>query len=837
MTGLKRDLRYALRMYRRTPFFAGMATLVLAVAIGVATAVFGLYSHLQLKPVPGVRGADRLVSIGIVRDDGQWLPMTVGQFEQLRELLTRVDALFPVGFPNRADVKVRAAEIEARVVGYGRGTFAALGVPMLLGVGLDAASADPVARNVVISERFWREHFDAGPGAIGATVTLGEHEYTVVGVAGGGFRGLQRDARDDAWIPLEAQLAARRAPPSMSEAQLAVFRRTMPAGNLYARLPVGGSANALQQEFAAAMPRLRAEWLGFHPSDLIGAEVVPGTPISPRAHQAFVRQSQLFVAGAVLVLLVASLNLASFFVARGAGRLPELRTRLAVGASRGALVRQLFVEAAVLVAAAGVSGVLLHYWLKTLLLRVPPFADGWTRLTEVGSDWRVFVFLFGAAAVVAGITGLLPAAGIALRPTLVATSSTALGRRGHRLQPLLALQVLAATLIVLAGALFVNDLRRLEQADVGFRPDGLLVGPVGFDRTARGRTFTIDRDQGAAMFSALDARIGARADVESFAFSTAVPFTGWPMSPELVDLVGVSHQPPEDRRRSFPVDVTHNYLGVLGVPLVHGRPFGQHAMREIVVSQAFARQLWGRDDVVGEQIERVASGFSLRGATMMVGPGGAEGAAPPREIFTVVGVVGDVGIEPEAVYYRNLGPAFFGATIVVRGAVAPSVVQPVVDEIIREYMPSRMVESMKPMHEYLYDAFRNERARSRLAGGAALLALVLTMIGLYASMQHAVEARRGELAVRKALGASDDRIVALILRRAGGIVVLGALGAVAVAVAFHDRIAVLLFGLDPTDLSAWGAALAIVIGTGLLAAWLPARRAGEVDPAVALRYE
>src|SRR5690606_32808703 len=173
----------------------------------------------------------------------------------------------------------------------------------------------------------------------------------------------------------------------------------------------------------------------------------------------------------------------------------------------------------------------------------------------------------------------------------------------------------------------------------------------------------------------------------------------------------------------------------------------------------------------------------------------------------------------------------------LRGGIEPSIVQPVLDEIIRKHMSPRMVEAVKPMSEIVRDTFKSERARSRLATGAALMALVLTMIGLYASMQHSVESRRGELAVRKALGATDDRLARLILRRALSITVLGVVGAALLAVVFRERIGELLFGLSATDLGAWAVSVVIVLATGLLAAWLPARRAGRVAPAVALRYE
>jgi predicted permease len=833
MTGLKRDLHYAVRMFRRTPLFSSMATLVLAVAIGVATAVFSLYSHLTLQPVPGVRGSDRLVSIGLVRD-GQWLPLNVTQYEQLSESLTGVDALFAIGFPFRAEARVNGAEIEARVVGLGPGSFDALGVPFLLGVDLDTASSDPAAPNIVIGERLWRRYFDANPAAIGATVTIGDVDYRVVGVAGGGFQGVQRDAGDDAWIPLYAQLAARGGPPGMPEAERLAMSRTIPALYLNARLAAGVSTDALARELESVLVRMREQWVGFFPADLIESAVLPGTPVSPRGHTTLVRQTELLIGGAVLVVLVASLNLASFFLARGAGRLQELRTRLAIGASRGAIVRQLFVEAAALVVIASVLGTLLHFWLKTLLLRVPPFVDGWSRLTVVDSDWRVFVFVLAAAALVACVAGLVPAVRIAQQPRLAEASPSGVGRHVGKLQPLLALQVLAATLIVLAGTLFVADLWRLENADVGLDPVGVQVVTAGWDRRAGG-SFRWDEEQGRAMQADFNARLGALPGVEGFAFAGNVPVVDGRLTPELIELAGADRQPSEAQRRAYPSHVSSDAFRVLRIPILRGRPFEALERDEVVVSRTFAQQVWGREDVVGEQFHP-PSGVQMRGGTLIMSHA-ADGEAPPRATYTVVGVAGDVGVSPQPIYYRSLGSAFLGATAIVRGTVEPEVLKPVMEELAMKHMPMRVVESVRPMEEMIHDLFRSERARSRLAVGAGMMALLLTMIGLYASMQHTVEARRGELAVRKAIGASNDRLVAMIMRRAVTIVVLGAVGALLLAIVFAERLSALLFGLDATDPWAWGAALAVVGVTGALAAWLPARRAGRVDPAVALRYE
>jgi len=862
---LGRDLQYAVRLYRRTPVFSGIATLVLAVAVAVATAVFSLYSHLALEPVPGVRAANRLVSIGLARDANEWISFSRDQYRIIAEALTVPEALVAASLPIVRTVDADGALVDAATIGVDVDFFDTLGVPIALGTDLADASADPTATNAVVSERFWRERLGGRPDVIGATIRVDETPFTIVGVAGGGFEGLRRGSPEDILVPLDAALGlmtpvirlsgptsgpASGPTPPADDAVVREARDGLPFLRIAARLPAGVGIERLRGELELVAPRLRDGPAGAAPrgvsTELVRPEVLPGTSSDPRAHLLLVRQSALLVGGAVLVLVVASLNLASFMLARGSGRVEELRTRLAIGASAAAVVRQLFVEAALLIAVATVGGLLLHYWLRGALLHLPPFVDAPAGALGFGTDWRVALFVIAAALGMMAIAGLVPAARIARRPTLALTVRTSLGQQGHGLKPLLVLQVAVATLIVLAATLFVGEVRRLEQAPLGFDPSNVVAAELLVpDTTAPQRGVAMRNasvEQMEQLARDLDERVSALPNVDGFAVASAVPFHAPPRNPGLVELAGVADQPAEELRRVYHNLTTPGFFRALGVRFLHGGPFAEGDPRQVVVSRTLARRLWGREDVVGERLRLADTDLTVMGqgnVLIMRRRVGADGA---RDTLTVVGVVEDIrygGADDEyaSMLYRTWSGSLIGQHYVVRASVDPAVVHALIDELVAERAAPMSAGAPDTLQAAMRDALRNERARSRLALGAATIALLLTIFGLYASMQHAVDVRRGELAVRKAVGATDRRLVGMMLQQASSVVAMGSALAVVATLTFAERLESALLGLDALSPAAWAATLALVAVTSVAAACRPALRAGRVDPAVALRYE
>ena len=508
--------------------------------------------------------------------------MSMAQSEQFKEMMTSAEAFFALGFSRPEKLVLGdGSQAEAHIEPVNQEFFRDAGVPMLLGTDFAAASADPAATNLIVSERFWRETLGGSRSVVGSAVEFDGISYTIVGVSGGGFAGLRNGRRADAWMTLARNAATFGAPPMVPEHMRADFSQRIPSVQLYARLKPGMSIDDAQTELDALLPRFRENWRSLTQKGLVTAWVMEGNAWNPWAYQSQLRRIEMMFAGALLILIIASLNLASYFLARGVGRMQEFRTRLAIGASRSAVVRQLFLEGIVIVAGAAVLGGILNIWLSGVLLIG-------SDTTPAGFDWRVAVFVLAAAASLAVVASLVPALRLALKPNLAAATQSALGRQSSRWQPLLVLQVLIATLVVVAGTLFVGELVRLKHADVGFDADGLLVGELYFRTDAT--SVIIDHSGNRGIEADLAKRLDAVPGIESYAFGMAIPFTGRGLDAEVIAPVGTAART-EEQRRAHPNIVTSGFFETLGIPIVGGRLFDAEMPGEALVSRAIAQSI------------------------------------------------------------------------------------------------------------------------------------------------------------------------------------------------------------------------------------------------------
>jgi len=526
-------------------------------------------------------------------------------------------------------------------------------------------------------------------------------------------------------------------------------------------------------------------------------------------------------------------------LARAPGRLGEFRTRLAIGASAAAVVRQLFVEATLLVGIACSLGFVFHYWLQRALTQLSLFEG----LPDVETDWRVATFVIGVGLGVAVVAGLLPAVRIVNRPALSINARGSLGQHGRGLRPLLVLQVSIGTLVVLAGALFVSEIWRLENAPLGFDPRNVVTARVMVpaQNDSAPESTTIPAEQMEQLGRDLLERISALPGVEGFAIASTVPIEVPLTNPTVVEIPGAEVQPAIDRRQVYENRVTPEFFAVLGARFAYGRPFDPLDSQQIVVSKTLAKHLWGREDVVGEDVMLAETQLMTFGQNLLVTRGADADRARPR--FTVVGVVEDIrysvaeGDYQPLLYRASSSGALGGRHYVVRTSLDPAVLMGVADGLVRERVQSMAADIPVLLRDSLYESLSGERARSRLALGAAVVALLLTIAGLYTSMQHAVDARRGELALRKAMGATDGRLARMILTQATTVVAAGSAMAFLAAVLFAERLRDLVLGLDPFSPFAWAVTLALIGITGIGAACWPAMRAASVEPASALHYE
>lgn len=816
-----RDVRYAIRSFARTPGFSVLATGILAVALAGSSVLFAAYSKLALQGVPGVTDMGRLISIGLTPDEHQWLPFTTSQFTELSGALSRPDEIVGATLPLRYKLEIDDVSADIRVSGVTHEFFGRLGVTMLLGVDLASASADPEAMNVVISEHYWRSRFNSSRNIVGSIASLGDQKFSIVGVAKD-FRGLRRDLEEDAWIPIGTALALRSAPPHLTKAQWRVLSEQIPTIFSYARLSNSAtSLSEFKEEIDAAIGRLGTGWLGPYRSAAFSTVVLPGTSASPRNFEMRVRQITLMTAGAVLILIVACMNIASYFLARGLGRLGEFRTRLAVGASRQSIIQQLVIEATVIIAAASIIALLIQYWARELLEGLLPSLPS----NHGELDWRAVVFFSLLLAAVGIIAALIPALRVARDKNLMLSAQPRMGEVGNPIRWIMVAQVTVSVLIVLAGALFTGDLFRLARFASDLPTDEIGLSTIRVANPAVPRFPSDAHVDIHAQLTEIDQRLGSVPGLTAFALASSVPFQGYAMNPEMVESE-TSEESSARAMQTFRNSVTSGFFDAFGIPLIRGRTLDGRSREDILVSRSLARQLWGRDDVIGLRL-RPSNSFD----TDEIEAG-----------YRVVGVVGDIAYDKSQtsppMWYQSLEANALGAHVVIRGSAEKfPVVREVISAALGIWWANRELTPFATLEERIWQTTSSERNRSLIAAGAALLSLLLTALGLYASLQYTVAAKSGALAVRKVLGASERAVRNFVLRDVGKIVAIGCAGALLFILIFRDFVRTVFVGLDPIDPMGWMLTLAVIALVAFAAAWPPARRAGRVDPAVILRAD
>jgi predicted permease len=812
------DVRYAWRTLRRSPGLALAATIILAFGIGLNGVVFGFVNGLLLRPLPAER-PERLVAL--YRSDPQGDGTTTLGFEDYRDWRDRsgiFDGLAAFASePLSLDAGSGASEMvwgEIVTENY----FAVLGMRAALGRLLVPADSAPGAGPVaVVSHASWRRRFASDPEIVGKAVRVNGTRFTVVGVAPAGFNGMRTwGFWPEVWAPLAMHRVLVPARTRMLQGRgpgwATTFGRLRP-GLDRARAEVAASLFARQLARAYPVP-------GHDP----GALLLPARSgfdnpqfVPPRV---LVLASSLALFAVVLVLLVVCANLANLLLARAATRQRELAIRLSLGCSRGRLLRQLLVEAAVLAAPGALLGVALVFAGPAIEARMVPqlqFPVG----IRAAPDARVVLFTAAMALLTVLLFGLVPALR-ASRPALVPGLKSAAGapaRRGRvGMRAALVVAQLALSVVLLTGGtLFVRSLLAARAVDVGFDARGrvsLSVNPglQGYDE-ARGR----------ALYRDVLARVEALPGVVAAGWGFPVPFDTYGRGLRLwVDGVTSGADAEGIGVRASVVDV--GYFRTLGVPVVAGRAFAPSdsagAPAALVVSRALATRLWPGRDPVGRRARL--------------------GDASGQEL-TVVGVVGDVK-------YESLGEAMPAhaylplrqhhrdwQTLVVHTRAAPEAAIRQLRQVVASADPALAPYGAMPMTRAIANALNPAQTAASLAGTFGLAALLVAAIGLYALVAHLVAERTREIGVRIALGATPAGVVRLVIGRAGRLglagVAIGLAGGLAVARLMRG----LLVGLSPHDPVTF-AIVPLVLGAVVLAAsWVPARRATRLDPSAALR--
>lgn len=800
MDGVAQDLRFAIRTLGRSPGFTLVAALTLALGIGANASIFALVNGLVLRGPSGIEAPDRLVQIARSYESApRWDNFSWPAYELIAEEASVFSDV--AGYSAGAFVIGEGAESERLLGEFVTGSyFGTLGVRPLLGRLI--SPRDDVRpgehRVVVLSQELWERRFGADPGIVGTTVSVGTEPYEVVGVAPRAFAGIESVGTPPALFVPTAQHPGYGTVSPWTEWGTSWI-------SLFGRLAEGVSYTEAEAGMAVVSTYLRdASTVNDDMTVLLAA----GVGLDPDGRAEALRLSSILVVIVALVLLITCTNVANLMLARSAGRRTEVGIRLAIGAGRGRVARQLGTECAVLAAAATALALPVVLMADRIVPRLFPMALS----VPIEADGRVLTFLLATGVASALLFGVAPA-WIGSRRTAGALRESAStdGRRGTGLRDVLVVTQLGLSLGLVAGAaLLGQSVLNASTADPGFEPRGLAVARLDLATTGR-----YDPASATDFLRVLHERASALPGVRSVTMSNQIPLTGGHARASARPAGGGD----ESRFEAEYVVVGPNYLETLDIPLVSGRAlggFGEEPERVVVVNEALAAMFWPGEDAVGKEIDR-------------------------GQMWRVVGVVGDVQMRSlrsrpnPAIYYPVDHAGMMTTTLQLSGAngVAPDPQR--LRTLIAELDPAIPVTGVVDMPAAIARSMEETRTIGYLVGAFAGLALMLSVVGLYGLVAYGASRRVREIGIRIALGARPPSLVRLILGRGIVLAVLGIGVGFAVSVALGGVLRGLLFGIGHTDPTTLSVAAVLMLGAAILAAWLPARRASRLDPATSLR--
>ena len=808
------DLKYAARRLVRAPGFTVVAVLSLALGIGANTAMFSLVNAVLIRKLP-VRAAEELVEVYTSEADGY--PYATSSHADLVDLRARNDVFASVvgtrTFIGRVDVEERPGIAFGEAVSWDY--FSALGVPMALGRSFlpeedETPGTHPV---VVLGHRTWERLFGGDPGVVGRTIRLDGRSYTVVGVAPEAFTGS---------LPV---LVTGLFVPSMQTGDFAGFEGQLErrgSRNLFvkARLRPGVTveqANASLQAFSAALAETYPET---NRDRVMSALPAGDVALHPLVDRALKPVAALLLGVVGLVLLIACANLASFLLARAEDRRREIAVRLALGAGRWPLVRQLLLETTILALLGGAAGLVLADWTLGLLMSFRPPLPVPVDF-DVSLDRTVLLFTAGislAAGIVFGLAPALQATRPDVAPTLK-NEGTGTGHRARfRLRDALVVAQVAFSFVLLIGAgLFVRSLQKAQRIDPGFD-----TGPAALVWPMPEMSGYATGEEVRTLFGVLEERLLAHPAIDRVATADRLPLGAGVQTAGYV-LPGVPSEHPDGDHDIDNATVSAAYFETMGVPVLQGRAFEEADVdgeAVVVVSEAFVHRFYPGEDVVGRAIR---------------GGGG--------EALTIVGVARDtkvrtLGEAPRPYVYGLRGQrGGFGTQFVVKGQGTSAELLAAARSVLDDVDPDLVLLDARTMNDHLAIMLFPPRMAALLLTVFGALALALAAIGIYGTVSHAVARRTRELGIRMSLGATARDVVLMAVGGGMRLVVVGGAVGVLLAGAVTWSISGFLFGIGATDLATFTAIPLLLSGVALVAAWVPARRASAVDPVRALRGE
>jgi putative ABC transport system permease protein len=804
-----------MRVFKRSPGYAIVAVLTLALGIGATTAVFSVTSSVLLKPLP-FHEPDRLVMV--MSTSGHSDPTTVS-YPDFDDLQRNQTAFANVAFIHGDGAKMRGVEDPRRLlVGMvSDDFFAVLGMRPAMGRVLTDADNRPGAPPVaVLSNGMWIRDFGAARNVVGRTVDLDKGTFTIVGVVGPGqnYPEWIPGMPTDLYVPIAAVPSALHG--ILSQRGSHTDARTI------ARLAPGLTAVQAEQRLRTVADRLAAAY------PATDAALAFSTVPLRRLIVGDIGPSLVLLTGAViLVLLLACADVANLALVRAVGRSREIAVRAALGASHGRIVGSLLKESAVLAVAGGILGVGLASIGVRVFVHVAPITI--PRLDEIGIDWRALLAALVATSAAAVLSALAPIAVTRRRELLPALKSGGRGggvdRRGLRLRgSIVTVQVALSLMLVTGAVLLVKSFALLRHVDPGYDPTHLIqygyAVPASHDDSA---SRIAHRDR-------LDAALRVPG-VQAVAFANHTPLepgaTFTQVGPDNRDVK-------QDTLGAVYEVITPGYFAVMRTPLVRGREFTGPDMTSgavpAIVSATAARRYWPNQDPIGREMTVLNA----------IHYGNPDFGKPIHT--TVIGVAADVkkfslDEDPYPVVYLPAShPVPSGSAALVRTTVPAATVVPALRRAVAALGPD-FAASFEIETDRIAAGLGQRRFIMSLLGLVSCAALVLAALGLYGVISYSVVQRTPELGIRQALGARAADIVILVARGAGTLVLAGLALGICGALALAHTMRALLYGVSPTDATTLMIAVAILAGVAALASYIPARRAGRVDPVVALRAE
>ncbi|HEX4595654.1 MAG TPA: ABC transporter permease [Bryobacteraceae bacterium] len=832
LESLWQDLRHGARLLRLNPGFFTVATLSLALGIGANTAIFQLLDAVQLRLLP-VAHPEQLAELKIF-DDGhccsgnfsnRWSNFTYAQWEQIRDhqqAFSSISAWGDTRFNLTSGGEARYAE----GLWVSGDFFKTLGVQPLAGRMLTAEDdrGGCGSPGAVISYPFWQREFAGDAQAIGKTISLDGHQVQIVGIAPAGFFGVEVGRNFDVAVPVCAE-------PWINGERSHTVKRNHWWLAIIGRLKPGWTVDAATAQARAMSPAVfestlppnyRPDAAKYYAQYKLMA-TAGGSGVSS-LRQKYEEPLVLLLGIAGLALLIACANLANLMLARASTREREMAIRLAIGADRGRLIRQLLAESLLLAVTGAVAGAMLASFLSRYLVSFlttqanPLFVD-------LGADWRVFGFMAGLAIVTCILFGLTPA--LRASRAVPASAMRASGRgltadRGRfSLRRMLVISQVALSLVLLVGALlFVRSLRNLSTLDAGFRENGLLITSLDISR------INFSNERRGALYRDLLNRMRSIPGVEAAAGASVVPITGdfWN------DGIEILGQQTHERMVPWFDRISAGYFHTMGTALIAGRDFDERdtpsAPEVAIVNQEFSRKFLGGANPIGKSFR------------MLVGPG------EPQHVYQVVGLVknskyGNMREEFKATVFvaesQNKEPGL-GPNFMLRSSLPLGSLMTAVKRTVLEENPGISLQFLV-FTTQIRESLLRERLMATLSGFFGFLAVALATVGLYGVISYMVERRRNEIGIRIALGANRANVLNLVLREAAVLLIGGLAIGIGLSLAVGRAASSMLFGLQPSDPVTIGASVAGLAVVAIAASLLPAIRAARVEPVVALREE